>query len=84
VHATRDLEVFILEFEGFGRGVVTNEPFEQHYISDIRVRDGQIVHYKDYWNPLAILRTLKGSEAPHKPARHVEDVQRPREKPIVS
>jgi hypothetical protein len=28
----------------------------------IRVRDGHIVHDKDYWNPLALLRTLKGEE----------------------
>jgi hypothetical protein len=24
------------------------------------MRDGYIVHYKDYWNPVAALRTLRG------------------------
>jgi ketosteroid isomerase-like protein len=61
-HETADPEVFIVEFASSGRAVATGEPFEQRYISVIRVRDGHIVHYKDYWNPLAILRTMRGRE----------------------
>ena len=61
-HETGDPEVFIIEFSGFGRSVATGEPFEQRYISVIRVRDGHIVHYKDYWNPIAVLRTMRGRE----------------------
>ena len=61
-HETTDPEVFIVEFASSGRAVATGEPFEQRYISVIRVRDGRIVHYKDYWNPLAILRTMRGRE----------------------
>ena len=44
------------------QALITGEPYDQRYISVIRVRDGHIVHYKDYWNPLALLRTLKGEE----------------------
>ena len=61
-HETTDPEVFIVEFASSGRAVATGEPFEQRYISVIRVRDGHIVHYKDYWNPLAILRKMRGRE----------------------
>jgi uncharacterized protein len=61
-HATGDPEVFILEFAGSGRAVATGEPFEQRYISVIRLRDGHIVHYTDYWNPLAVLRTMRGRD----------------------
>jgi ketosteroid isomerase-like protein len=60
-HETSDPEVFILEFAGSGKGLTTGEPFEQRYISVIRVHNGQIVHYKDYWNPVAFLRTMRGS-----------------------
>ena len=56
---TSDPEVVIVEFASSGRAVATGEPFEQRYISVIRVRDGHIVHYKDYWNPIAILRTMR-------------------------
>ncbi len=62
VHEMDDPQVVMLEFAGHGEGLITGEAYEQRYISVIRVRDGHIVHYKDYWNPLALLRTLKGQE----------------------
>lgn len=61
VHATADPDVVIVEFEGFGRGIVTGEPYDQRYISVIRTRGGRIVHYRDYWNPLVLLRTIRGA-----------------------
>ncbi|GAB0115912.1 hypothetical protein AcidC75_34360 [Acidisoma sp. C75] len=60
VHPTADPQTVILEFDGFGRGVATGEPYEQRYISVIRTHAGQIIHYRDYWNPLAVLRATKG------------------------
>ena len=60
VYATTDPNVVIVEFEGFGRGVATGEPYEQLYISVIRTFGGKIVSYKDYWNPLAVLRATRG------------------------
>ena len=62
VHETNDPQVVMIEFAGHGEGLITKEPYDQRYISVIRVRAGHIVHYKDYWNPLALLRTLKGAE----------------------
>ena len=61
-HETADPEVVIIEFSGFGRALATGEPYEQRYISVIRVRDGQIIRYQDYWNPLAVFRTFRGRE----------------------
>ena len=63
VHTTKDPEVLIIEFDGYGRGVTTDEPYEQRYICVVRTRGGHIVHIREYWNPLAVLRTLKGSAA---------------------
>lgn len=63
VHEMRDPEVVVLEFEGFGRGVITGDPYEQRYVSVVRVRGGHIVHYKDFWNPLALLRATRGTAA---------------------
>ncbi len=59
-HGTSDPEIVIVEFAGFGQGVTTGEPYDQRYVSVIRTRDGNIVHYKDCWNPIAVLRTIKG------------------------
>ena len=57
-----DPDMVVLEFSGSGEGVLTKEAYDQRYISVIRMRDGSIVHYKDYWNPIALLRAVKGSE----------------------
>ena len=57
-----DPNTVVLEFSGRGEGVITNEAYDQRYISVIRMRDGNIVHYKDYWNPIALLRAVKGGE----------------------
>ena len=60
--ATSDPDMVVLEFSGHGEGLVTKEAYDQRYISVIRMRDGDIAHYKDYWNPIALLRAVKGSE----------------------
>ena len=57
-----DPNMVVLEFSGRGEGLITKEAYDQRYISVIRMRDGNIVHYKDYWNPIALLRAVKGSE----------------------
>lgn len=61
VHPSSDPDVVIIEFEGFGRGVATGEPYDQSYVSVIRTRGGRIVRYRDYWNPLVVLRATKGA-----------------------
>jgi uncharacterized protein len=61
VHPSIDPDVTIIEFEGFGQGVETGEPYNQHYISVIHTQDGRIIHYRDYWNPIAVLRATKGA-----------------------
>lgn len=52
VHETGDPEVVIVEFEAHGRALKVDEPYHQRYISVIRARDGRMIHYKDYWNPI--------------------------------
>jgi uncharacterized protein len=60
VYQTNDAGIFVLEFMGFGKAIASGEPYEQTYISVIKVRDGHIVHYRDYWNPLVLLKTTGG------------------------
>jgi uncharacterized protein len=63
VHETGDPEVVIIEFEGHGRALKVDEPYDQRYISVIRTRGGRMVHYKDYWNPIQGLKAQLGSAA---------------------
>ena len=67
VHRASD--VVVLEFEGRGRGLATDKPYVQTYVSVIRIARGRIVHYRDYWDPLVVLTTLGVSA----PSRDVEE-----------
>ena len=53
----------VFEFSCRGEGVETGAPYNQAYISVVTLRDGRIVRYRDYWNPLVVLSALGGAEA---------------------
>ena len=54
VHRTTDPNVVILEYSIHARVNSNGQPYDQTYISVITLKDKKIVHFKDYWNPLAI------------------------------
>jgi ketosteroid isomerase-like protein len=62
VHRTADPEVVIVEMEAAGFVVATGRPYRLRYIAVITVRDGEIRHYRDYWNPLAATEVMGGAE----------------------
>lgn len=51
------------EFHGDGRAIVTGGTLSQDYISVLHTKDGQIMRYRDFWNPLRHLDALGGIEA---------------------
>jgi ketosteroid isomerase-like protein len=53
VHETHDPEVIVAEVEARGRVVATDRPFRLSAIMVLRARNGEIVSYRDYTNPLA-------------------------------
>ena len=63
VQKTADPDLVIAEFQIIGQNNTTGEIYDQNFVSFIRTRDGYIVHYREYWNPLAILQAFHGSEA---------------------
>jgi ketosteroid isomerase-like protein len=54
IHECLDPELIVLEMSVTGVVVATSKPYDVSYIAVIRVRDGEIASYRDYWNPLAI------------------------------
>ena len=54
VHQSTDPDVVIAEFEAEGVVVATGEPYRAAYIVVVTTRDGEIVSYRDYWNPLMV------------------------------
>ncbi|QLQ35844.1 nuclear transport factor 2 family protein [Micromonospora robiginosa] len=58
LHETTDPEVVIVEYEAHGNVVATGAPFEQTVIAVFRVRDGLVVSYRDYIDPLRLIAAL--------------------------
>jgi uncharacterized protein len=54
VRQTDDPEVVITEITHHGWSKATSAPYEHKALGVIRVRDGQIVRYDDYMNPVAL------------------------------
>jgi ketosteroid isomerase-like protein len=51
VHETLDPEVIVAEFEVVGRISGDGETFRLPYVQRLRVRNGQIIAFRDYWPP---------------------------------
>ena len=52
IHQTADPEVIIAEYQMHGRMVADGQPFAMTFVMVITVRDGQIVHSRDYSDPV--------------------------------
>lgn len=58
VRETDDPEVVVTEITHHGRSRATDAPYRFTALGVIRVRDGQIVRYDDYMDPIALARLL--------------------------
>ena len=58
VHCSEHPGVRILEYEVRGQAVPSGRPYNQRYVNVITLRDGRIVRYLDYWNPLVVLEAM--------------------------
>jgi uncharacterized protein len=58
VRETDDPEVVVTEISHHGRSLLTGEPYRFRALGVIRVRDGEIVSYDDYMDPIAMARLL--------------------------
>ncbi|MEU3305904.1 nuclear transport factor 2 family protein [Nocardiopsis sp. NPDC055551] len=53
VHVTTDPNVAIAELEVEGVAKETGSDYRMRYIAVVIARDGEIIEYRDYWDPLA-------------------------------
>jgi uncharacterized protein len=58
IRETDDPEVVVTEITHHGYSKAANAPYRHLALGVIRVRDGQIVHYDDYMNPISLARLL--------------------------
>jgi uncharacterized protein len=68
IHETTDPEVIIVEYEADGTVVATGAPFHQTVIAVFRVRDGRILSYRDYLNPLPLAEALAAAAPRNEPS----------------
>lgn len=58
IHETADPEVVVTEYDLHGRLTATDEPFMLSFLMVMTVRDGLIVHTRDYADPIAGAKAL--------------------------
>jgi uncharacterized protein len=58
IRQTDDPEVVVAEIRHHGWSKAANAPYSLTALGVIRVRDGQITHYDDYMNPIALAQLL--------------------------
>jgi ketosteroid isomerase-like protein len=58
IHETTDPGIIVAEYELHGEMTATAEPFSVRFAMLITVRDGHIVHSRDYADPIAGARLL--------------------------
>ncbi|MET8870019.1 nuclear transport factor 2 family protein [Nonomuraea sp. NPDC004580] len=63
IHRTEDPEVVVVELEVAGIVPRSGKPYRMDYVAIVTVRDGEIQHYRDYWNPLQAAEALGGLES---------------------
>jgi uncharacterized protein len=62
IHDTTDPEVIVVEYELGGVVTTTGHRASAPFIAVLRVRDGQVAHWREYQNVPAIARALAGTE----------------------
>ncbi len=61
IYATGDPSVAIAEWSSSGEVLTNGNAYEMSYATFVTFRDGLIVSYREYWNPLAFLEAMSGS-----------------------
>jgi ketosteroid isomerase-like protein len=58
VHHDATKGVAVLEYASEGRVVATGHPYANRYISVLTIRAGEVVHWRDYLDPIAVFDAL--------------------------
>lgn len=61
IYPTDDPDVAIAEWSASGRVLSNGNPYEMTYATFVTFRDGLIVNYREYWNPLAFMTAMSGA-----------------------
>jgi len=60
-YPTDDPNIAIAEWNVSGKVVSNGNPYEMSYATFVTFRDGLIVNYREYWNPMAFIKAMGGT-----------------------
>ncbi|NKB16031.1 MAG: nuclear transport factor 2 family protein [Sphingomonadales bacterium] len=60
INATEDPNMVIVEWSASGQVISSGNPYEMSYATFVTFKDGLIVHYREYWNPMAFMAAMSG------------------------
>jgi hypothetical protein len=59
--ATDDPDTAIAEWSVSGRVISNGNPYEMSYATFVTFKDGLIINYREYWNPIAFMAAMNGT-----------------------
>ena len=60
-YTTDDANVAIAEWNASGVVIGNGNPYDMSYATFVTFRDGLIVNYREYWNPMAFIAAMSGT-----------------------
>ena len=60
-YATNDKNVIVAEWSVSGKVISNGNPYDMSYATFVTYRDGLVVNYREYWNPMAFIAAMSGT-----------------------
>jgi uncharacterized protein len=64
-YKTLNPNVLLAEVHGEADIIATGRHYQQDYVMRLETKDGKIVHYREYWNPVPFIEAMGGTESLH-------------------
>jgi ketosteroid isomerase-like protein len=62
INATDNPNMAIAEWSVSGRVISNGNPYEMSYATFVTFKNGLIVNYREYWNPMTFMAAMSGAE----------------------
>jgi uncharacterized protein len=62
INSTDDPNMAIAEWSVSGRVISNGNPYEMSYATFVTVKNGLIVNYREYWDPMVFMAALSGAK----------------------
>jgi len=61
-YQTSNPNVLLAEVHGEADILATGRHYQQDYVMRLETKDGKIVHYREYWNPVPVIDAMGDTE----------------------